>query len=379
MIFLKKNVAAVSARMFTWEVTTAFDGNLSAVELQKRFDDDFALELSANHVSFWPAVSFNASDGRKHRYFVAVADEPLLPYRKKFDRCLPKQIALYAIADKILRGEYADFAGVEYVENSEENVETLSCNDGNLLCIALWDNILYILVFVNGRLCHWSEERGYGVLFDDTCRNRVERFKAFLKEDELFANVESFDEVLVCCNQMADADGLFCMGARDPFWRHLNLDERESIKNCGKRRLACAVALVAFVMIVFWLAYPLLNICANPKNEIAHDVAPVELEKPPSEVLDLLAWAKGHRDLVPARWNGMRAGVAERRNFCDLPNFKLLGIAGDRAVLVETSSNEKKILTTDDLLDSYRIKKIGRNDVVFRCGSKEVRYEVGAR
>jgi hypothetical protein len=125
--------------------------------------------------------------------------------------------------------------------------------------------------------------------------------------------------------------------------------------------------------------YPLLNICTNPKNEITHDVAPVELEKPPSEVLDLLAWAKGHRDLVPARWKGMQAGFAERGNLCDLPSFKLLGIAGDRAVLVEMTSSEKKIMTPDDLLDSYRIKKIGRNDVVFRCGSKEVRYEVGAR
>ena len=92
MIFLKKNVAAVSARMFTWEVTTAFDGNLSSVELQKRFDEDFALEPSANHVSFWPAVSFNASDGRKHRYFVAVANEPLLSYRKKSIVACPNKL-----------------------------------------------------------------------------------------------------------------------------------------------------------------------------------------------------------------------------------------------------------------------------------------------
>ena len=379
MIFLKKNVAAVSARMFTWEVTTAFDGTLTERELQKRFDEEFALEPCANHVSFWPVVSFNASDGRKHRYLVAVADESLLSYRKKYDRCLPRQVALYDIADKILRGENVNFAGVEYVENSGDGSITLSPNEGNLLFMALWNNTLYILVFVNGRLCHWSEENGYADAFDDSCWNRVARFKAFLKTDELFANVESFDEVQVCCNPMLVEEDLFRMGVRDPFWRHLNLDERESIKACEKRRLACAVVVAAFLVFAFWLSFPLLNICESPKYELGNDVAPVELDMPPSEVLDLLAWAKGHRDLVPTRWNGMQTGFAGRRNFCDLPNFKLLGIVGDRAVLVETSFSEKKILKPDDSLDSYRIKKIGRNDVVFRCGGKEVRYEVGAR
>ena len=110
-----------------------------------------------------------------------------------------------------------------------------------------------------------------------------------------------------------------------------------------------------------------------------NDVAAVELDLPPSEVLDLLAWAKGHRDFAPEGMNGMRVEMAGRRNVCSPPRFKLLGIVGDRAVLVETSASEKKILTPDDSLDSYRVKKIGRNDVVFRCGGKEVRYEVGAR
>ena len=158
-IFLwNKRIAPVSARMMTWEVTTAFDGMLTETELQKRFDEEFQgvqsacdvnMGCSENRVLFWPLVSFNASDGRRHRYLVAIANEPLLPYRKKFDRCLPIQVTLYGIADKILREEQVDFVGVGYMEN---RAEIVSRNDGNLLLVTLWNKTLYILVFMKGRL-----------------------------------------------------------------------------------------------------------------------------------------------------------------------------------------------------------------------------------
>ena len=80
MIGWAKKVAPVAARMMTWEVTTAFDGTLTETELRKRFDEDFRDVFNAGFadgecaVFFWPLVSFNASDGRKHRYLVAVAD-----------------------------------------------------------------------------------------------------------------------------------------------------------------------------------------------------------------------------------------------------------------------------------------------------------------
>jgi hypothetical protein len=106
-LFWKKRIAPVAARMMTWEVTTAFDGTLTETELRKRYDEDFRdVFVAESRVFFWSLVSFNASDGRKHRYLVTVADEPLEKYRKKFDCCLPKQIVFYAIADKILRGEW---------------------------------------------------------------------------------------------------------------------------------------------------------------------------------------------------------------------------------------------------------------------------------
>lgn len=385
-IFLwNKRIAPVSARMMTWEVTTAFDGMLTEMELQKRFDEDFQgvqsacdvnMGCSENRVLFWPLVSFNASDGRRHRYLVAIANEPLLPYRKKFDRCLPIQVTLYGIADKILREEQVDFVGVGYMEN---RAEIVSRNDGNLLFVTLWNKTLYILVFMKGRLCHWSEECGYGKSFDELCRDRIVHFKEFLQSDELFENAGVFDEVLANCDRMENQEELFRLGARDPFWRHLDLDVCESMKKCEKHRLTLVVVVATFLMLVFWLVFPLLEIGETPKLGLMNDVASVELDLPPSEIVDLLAWAKGHRDLIPAGWGGMRDGSKDGRKSCSLPDFKLLGIVGDRAVLVETSVSEKKILTMDDSLDSYRIKAIGRNNVVLRCGGKEVRYEVGAR
>ena len=236
MFFLNKRIAAVSARMMTWEVLTAFDGTLTETELRKRFDEDFqdaCVSGVENRVFFWPLISFNATDGRKHRFLVSEANEPLACYRKKFDRCLPRQIALYAVSDKILRGEWDSYRAIEsaFAESAcnESGSEYCSANfpvaeDGNLLLVALWNSVLYVLVFVKGRLCHWSEDFGYGDSIDERCRNRVERFKSFLKTDDLFANADVasakslFSEVYVSCNHLTDMDELFRTGARDPFW-----------------------------------------------------------------------------------------------------------------------------------------------------------------
>ena len=35
------------------------------------------------------------------------------------------------------------------------------------------------------------------------------------------------------------------------------------------------------------------------------------------------------------------------------------------------------MLSVGDSLSRYRVKEIGKNEVVLRCGRKEVRYEIG--
>lgn len=412
MFFWNKRIAPVAARMMTWEVTTAFDGTLTETELRKRFDEDFRDVFNAGFadgecaVFFWPLVSFNASDGRKHRYLVAVADEPLENYRKTFDRCLPKQIALYAIADKILRGEWdggnclkcdetCEGRGGECVEFDKNCAE-----NGNLLFVALWKNCVYILVFMEGRLCHWSEEYGYGESFDDACRERIERFKEFLKADELFAKMNDVGEFVVCCENVGTVEeslhvkDLFQVAARDPFWRGRDLDKCDSMKPCEQRRwIMSAVALLAFCACVFAMCGGSLNLLYakffdGGQLDLFVDAAPVELSQPAARDLEMLAWAEGHRDLLPAKWTLGRADFADgvasgnrriSRSDCDSSEFSLLGIVGGRVALVKTLAGETKTLSVGDSLSRYRVKQIGMSDVVMRCGRKEVRYAVKMR
>ncbi|OWV22383.1 hypothetical protein B7982_09145 [Fibrobacter sp. UWB2] len=402
MIGWAKKVAPVAARMMTWEVTTAFDGMPTETELRKRFDENFREVFNAGFadgecaVFFWPLVSFNASDGRKHRYLVAVADEPLENYRKTFDRCLPKQIALYAIADKVLRGERD---GVNCLKCDEACAECggecvvfdNNCvENGNLLFVAFWGHCLYILVFMEGRLCHWSEEYGYGEVFDDACRERVARFKEFLKADELFAKMNDVGEFVVCCEKVGTVEeslhvkDLFQVAVRDPFWRGKDLDECDSMKPCELRRwVMSSVALLVFCASVFAMCGGSLNLlCAKffddeLRNSFV-DVAPVELSQPAARDLEMLAWAEGHRDLLPAKWTLGRAGLSSR-GACDSSEINLLGIVGGRVALVKTSAGETKTLSVGDSLSRYRVKRIGMNDVVMRCGRKEVRYALKMR
>lgn len=407
-LFWKKRIAPVAARMMTWEVTTSFDGTLTETELRKRFDEDFRDVFNAGFadgecaVFFWPLVSFNASDGRKHRYLVAVAEEPLENYRKTFDRCLPKQIALYAIADKILRGEWD---GEDCLKCDEMCAECGGecaevADNGNLLFVALCEHCVYILVFMEGRLCHWSEEYGYGEMFDDACRERVARFKEFLKADELFAKMNDVGEFVVCCEKVGTVEeslhvkDLFQVAARDPFWCGKDLDECNSMKPCERRRWTMgAVALFAFCACVLAMYGGSLNLLYakffdDEKFNSFVDAAPVELSQPAARDLEMLAWAEGHRDLLPAKWTLGRAELAGNdafgnrrtsRGTCDSSEFSLLGIVGGRVALVKTSAGETKTLSVGDSLYRYRVKRIGMNDVVMRCGRKEVRYALKMR
>ena len=394
-LFLNKRIAPVAARMMTWEVMTAFDGVLTETELRKRFDDEFCdvgnAKECGNHVFFYHLISFNASDGRKHRYLVMVADELLVCYRKNFDRCLPMQIALYTIADKILRGE--SVAGLNSVDIADSNVAAMNGvdYDGNLLLIALWKNCLYILVFVKGRLCHWSEECGYGEGFDTRTEERVAQFKDFMKSDELFASAGPFGESYVRCDVVSNIDCLFNDGARDSFWRNLDLDACDSMKPCEKRRWAmCFIALLVLCVSAFiacensesWLLFGMFD---DYRTTYA-DVAPVELSLPASKDLEKMAWAEGHRGLFPAKWMLERDSLAENENnlivkrrkyrgTCDSLNLKLLGIVGNRVALVQIADETKTLLVGDSLL-LYRVKAIGRNNIVLRCGVKEVNYGV---
>ena len=67
-----------------------------------------------------------------------------------------------------------------------------------------------------------------------------------------------------------------------------------------------------------------------------------------------------------------------RQSPCDSLHVNLLGTADERAALVKFG-DETRTLKLGDSLMKYRVKSIGKSDVVLHCGRQEVRYEVGAR
>ena len=264
---------AVRARMFTWEVVTDFEGEVSHESLESSFARDFP-EMQCRPV-FWKMISFNAADGRRHRYLVAVPDAARESCerdsrgkqsrgRKSRGRALPESVGLYALADKEIR----------------------SCDcGGNMRFAAVVDGVLYILVFMEGRLCHWSEENGYGGNSAAFVEERLERFDTFLEKDPLFSRAESRAGCYAdtfATRFVPDATfALFAVAARDPFWKGLDLFD---VGSAGAKARLTPVRILLLACIALPGAWKASQLVAGVSNNVeAPDTAP-ELDAPPLDV-----------------------------------------------------------------------------------------------
>ena len=72
MLFMKNRALACKARMFTWEVVTGFDQEISGADLLAVFAKDFPNMRQGGTPVFWEMIAFNAAEGRRHRFLVAV-------------------------------------------------------------------------------------------------------------------------------------------------------------------------------------------------------------------------------------------------------------------------------------------------------------------
>lgn len=157
---LLRPVKSSASRLFTWEYTTTFDENPSAAELEKAFRQEFPQTVERlggflTQVKAVPMISFNSAEGRKTRYLVMLPAAGISPntdvqpnIRTLPNNCnLPRQIWLFSLADRLMKTAAGD-------------------NSGNGLFYAVAEGTLYIFVFLEGRLCHWSEEVGYGGVDD---------------------------------------------------------------------------------------------------------------------------------------------------------------------------------------------------------------------
>lgn len=323
----------VPARMFTWEVVTSFEAEPTLHDLQKKFAEEFP-DVQCNPV-FWKMVSFNSGAGRGHRYLVAVleADAECVADR----RLLPAQVGLFEVCDRLMRKQ--------------------ECG-GNLRYSAVVQGVLYVLVFMEGRLCHWSEEQGYGEKQD--CLERLARFDEFLKRDSLFSKVENFADVF---DENANFDG-FKTACRDPFWRKLDLNA-----STRKRPFYGPWRLLLPLICCVCLAFLFMNfeIGEADGTDIVLLSAP-ELDAPEQDfsLLDTLGM------VIRKRAQNIHGGGedAPSKDACDIAEIRLQGIVEGKIARVVLADHRKSWLRPGDTLSSFRVESIGRDRVNLLCGTE---------
>lgn len=342
-----RRARAVRARMFTWEVVTDFDCDAPQESLQEAFAKEFP-EVQGFCVAFWKMVSFNAADGRKHRYLVAVTDVEQercksrgQERRAQERRALPESIGLYALADREMR----------------------SCDcGGNMRFAAVVDGVLYILVFMEGRLCHWSEENGYGGNSNELVAERLERFDAFLAKDPLFSRTSAFD-----LRFYPEATfGMFAEAARDPFWKRLDLyGSRTAGLHVGAPVMLFALAAVA--SLGFVTVYP-------AQGETCEDctlAAAPELSAVPDEILGDGLWTMGPAEPKLSQVRAVSGRGNTPPSACDLPALAIQGTVDGKLAQAKIDG-EVRWLGVGDSVGAFAVVSIGSDRVQFICNGNAV-------
>ena len=359
---------AVRARMFTWEVVTDFEGEVSNESLESSFARDFP-EVQCRPV-FWKMISFNAADGRRHRYLVAVPDaacesvEGHSRGRKSRGRALPESIGLFALADKEIR----------------------SCDcGGNMRFAAVVDGVLYILVFMEGRLCHWSEENGYGGNSAALVEERLERFDTFLEKDPLFSRAESRagrGADTFATRFVPDATfALFTVAARDPFWKGLDLFD---VGSAGAKASLTPVRMLLLACIALPGAWKTAQLAATaPGNaalsrnagtygceECSPGTAP-ELAAPPQAVPVDGAWIMKRAGIPGAGipHPNMERAAMDRLPAppCSPPAISIQGTIDGKLAQAREAGGEIRWLGIGDSVGAYAVASIGRDRVRLVC------------
>ncbi len=340
-------VQGISARICTWELVTGFGQNPTEEELAGWFCRDFP--GIDRQPKFWKLLSFNSSEGRRHRYLVILVGSLDQSSRRRFQRrrTLPCSLFLYARADALMR----------------------ACEgNGNFRYAALVGGALYVLVFYEGRLCHWSEERGYGgTCGKEMARNRLLRIDEFLRLDSLFSAADSFrygelEELEVNYDDSVGvwAD-LFQKAAKDPFWKGLHLESQ----NTG-RRFVFPVMLFFLLMMAGPLLWNIFDVdCGVQPGPKAPALTP-----PATEVVSK----------EPRSGDIMKSShpkSADAAPDCPRPSLEISGIVGNR-LFSGVFGGERIAKKMGDSLGRYQVKSVLRDRVVLECGGNEWEVVNGA-
>lgn len=341
-----ERVAFVGARLWTWELVTNFDSDVSHEKLLKWLREDFPETLKDCTPVCREMVGFNSSGGRRHRFLVALPEDGVEGLRRHFDRVLPQTALLYGAADALMR-----------------------TNDGfgNLRYAVLAKSTLYILVFFEGRLCHWTEEVAHD---NATAEERLERFDEFLMRDDLFSRAESWRKVFVESRDFSDSQkkALLKAASRDPFWKDYDLDLFDGIKPRAKWRLALAATFVAVLFFSF--------VWRGSGEEVSKiDMAAPSLSAAP-EIVAVEHPMRISRDKEDFRVMKVPETSASKAPTCSMP-FKIRGIVGGRLARFVLEDGRGGWLRVGDSLGNFRVESIGSSNVSLACGGRIVEVENG--
>lgn len=358
--------AFVEAHLWTWEVVTGFDGVLDPVTLRRRFAEDFpkVAEIWRSGACaalpvFREMVCFNSTDGRKHRYLVMLANgresekEPA-KYRGRGERILPQMAMLYGYADKLMREE--DACESAYCGYSLRE----SC--GNCRFAFLDNGWLYILVFFEGRLCHWSEEPHHN---NESVQERLGRFDVFLRNDDLFSRAEKWYCAFMDVGDVQEPERLRWLrrAGSDPFWR---------VRTHGKvvwPALAAGFAL-SLAVSAWW------NVLSDDLPGAAPEVispAGTELPAltPPPEMRPSEEVVAQFNEEMVAPFNK----TTNNENTCDLPSIHLRGVVAGRIFSASIAGASPSWYNLGDSIGLFEVVSIGKDRVQLACGGeiREVR------
>ena len=330
MLFMKNRALACKARMFTWEVVTGFDQEISGADLLAVFAKDFPNMRQGGTPVFWEMIAFNAAEGRRHRFMVAVpCDTVSLPDN---GWVLPESIGLYALADCLVR--------------------QCDCG-GNMRYAAVVDGTLYVLVFMDGRLCHWSEESGYDGDFREILEERLGRFDTFLEKDFLFSRADLFAKE----TETEASFELFHEASKDPFWKKLSLVERRSWPGRYPRHVLLPALVVAFSVVLWRGVAPWLK--EIPETVPPPAVLAPELDLPVGELPEYGEWLMKKPKSV----------VAEKA--CSTEYLKIQGTVAGKIAQVRDGNGNALWLGIGESVDNLTVLDIGRNYVEFVCNDRK--------
>lgn len=351
----------IDAKIFTWDCPTEYGGDFSPRDAEIAFAKEFPetcwhLKLNGGNFAVLPLVSFQESHKTVSRCLVAASSVTeracrlcrgrvlqLLPNR---GRLLPRQIALYSVAEEAVRQA------------------TTEDNGGNFWCYALVEGGLYSLVFCEGRLVYWSEERGVGGE-SASLEAYLRRIRCFLKTDVLFSRIGHFAEMEL---QFRFDRRNFKKSARNPFWKEVNLRgvRRSSHLEVPWKMLGTVLLLCLALLYELWVYREKDSLSCKDCVE----AAPVEL-LPAPETLESAEPVE--KDYVEKLFAEESAAVRKK---CSLPDFRLNGVVGEKLAMF-TVAAESRVASPGDSIGDFVVESIRRAGVRLVCGDSVVVRGVG--